>query len=230
MTYLCEMALIKFGAVVTDARGKLGGHVFTKTRNGNTLRTKVTPANPRTTDQQLVRSRLGALSSGWSQLTEAQRLSWQNAVAAWQSTNIFGDIVNPSGKNLYVKLNINLVNVGEPQIQVAPLPAEMPVLDVTVSNTSATGPEIDVTGGGIDFIGVLRATSPQNQGLFNPSGRFRQISNQIDTNSAATAIFGAYDAKFGTIAVGRKVFLEVVPIHLATGTPGVPVIVSFIAT
>lgn len=50
------MALIKFGMMMTDARGKLGGHVFTKARNGATIRTKVSPANPQTSAQSLSRS------------------------------------------------------------------------------------------------------------------------------------------------------------------------------
>lgn len=46
------MAKIKFGMMMTDARGKLGGQVFSKNRSGSYVRTKVTPVNPQTTTQQ----------------------------------------------------------------------------------------------------------------------------------------------------------------------------------
>lgn len=91
---------IKFGALVTDGRGKLGGHVASKNRSGNYLRTKVTPSNPQTAAQQATRAVLGSLSTAWSGLTLAQRNSFNSAVGDWSGTNIFGDIKNPTGKNL----------------------------------------------------------------------------------------------------------------------------------
>ena len=42
------MAKIKFGMMMTDASGKLGGQVFSKNRGGSYVRTKVTPTNPQT--------------------------------------------------------------------------------------------------------------------------------------------------------------------------------------
>ena len=78
------MAKIKFGMMMTDARGKLGGQVFSKNRSGAYVRTKVTPVNPRTAAQPLSRSILGTLSASWSGLTEVQRRSWNAAVDDWQ--------------------------------------------------------------------------------------------------------------------------------------------------
>ncbi len=80
------------------------------------MRAKVTPLNPSTTAQQNARGILGALSTQWSQLTDAQRLSFNNAVQDFSRTDIFGDVRNPSGINLYVKLNANLINTGQAQI------------------------------------------------------------------------------------------------------------------
>jgi hypothetical protein len=55
------MAKIKFGMMMTDARGKLGGHVFSKNRSGAYVRTKVTPVNGQTTAQTGVRAIFGAI-------------------------------------------------------------------------------------------------------------------------------------------------------------------------
>ena len=66
------MARIKFGMMMTDARGKLGGQVFTKTRSGATVRTKVTPVNLKSSAQALVRNRFGSLSQGWRGLSEEE--------------------------------------------------------------------------------------------------------------------------------------------------------------
>ena len=83
---------IKWGALVVDGSGKLGGHVASKNKGGNYLRTKVTPANPQTAAQSNVRSVFATISSGWSSLTEAQRLSFADKVSEYSKTNIFGDL------------------------------------------------------------------------------------------------------------------------------------------
>ena len=114
------MALIKMGAWIVDVRGKIGGTVFTKGRSGAVARNKVTPVNPRTSRQSAVRAALGALSQAWRTLTQAQRDAWNAAVSSFSKTNIFGDTVNPTGKNLYVGLNTNLEKVSASAIAVPP--------------------------------------------------------------------------------------------------------------
>ena len=98
------MARIKFGMMMTDARGKLGGHVFTKARSGATVRTKTSPTNPQTSAQGAVRSTFGALSQSWRNLSEEQRIAWNSKASTVGKTNIFGDSYYPSGKNLYVAM------------------------------------------------------------------------------------------------------------------------------
>ena len=85
----------KFGAIVVDGRGKIGGHVATKNKSGSYFRTKVTPVNPQSASQNSVRSRLATRAQAWKGLTAAQRTSWNAAVNDFQRTNIFGDTVIP---------------------------------------------------------------------------------------------------------------------------------------
>jgi len=44
---------IKFGSIVVNGSGKLGGHVYSSNRGGNYVRTLATPSNPQTPAQQL---------------------------------------------------------------------------------------------------------------------------------------------------------------------------------
>jgi len=68
------MAKIQFSAVVGDARGKVGGNVFTKGRSGAVLRTKVSPVQPRSSFQRAVRSGFTAESKAWTgDLDDTQR-------------------------------------------------------------------------------------------------------------------------------------------------------------
>ena len=93
---------IKYGAIIVDGSGKIGGHVASKNRSGSYLRTKTTPSNPNTTAQAQARSVLASLSTGWGVLTDDQRKSWNDAVGDYAKTDIFVDFKNPSGINLYV--------------------------------------------------------------------------------------------------------------------------------
>jgi hypothetical protein len=45
---------MKFGAIVTEGRGKIGGHVASKNKSGAYLRTKVTPVNRQSVAQSNV--------------------------------------------------------------------------------------------------------------------------------------------------------------------------------
>lgn len=65
---------LKFGAIVVDGRGKIGGHVASKNGAGAYLRTKVTPTNPQTARQSFVRALFAAITAAWSGLTASQVL------------------------------------------------------------------------------------------------------------------------------------------------------------
>lgn len=202
---------IKFGSLVTDGRGKIGGHVASKNRGGAYLRTKVTPSNPRTASQQANRSILGALSASWSGLTSSQRASWDGAVNDWSKTNIFGDSVKPTGKNLFVALNKNLIAVGIAQILVAPAKQEMPVLGlenvvVDISSTSAT---ITTTGTLTGMKMVVSATPALSQGTSFTKGKFRKIYDVDATAPVAADLYSAYVARFGAPVAGQNISFEV---------------------
>ena len=201
---------IKFGAIVTDGRGKIGGHVASKNRGGAYLRTKVTPSNPNTVAQTTARSLLGSLSQGWSTLSDTARLAWNGAVNDYAKTDIFGDIKNPSGLNLYVKLNSNLANIGLPVVSVPPAKQEMPssqlltaVLDVS-SNTLALTFDASMP----DYTYVLvRATPAMSAGVSFVKSQLRVIGSNAVT--AGIVVFtGDYSSKFGTPAIGQNIVVS----------------------
>ena len=56
---------IKWGALMVDGRGKIGGQVASKNRAGAYMRNKVTPVNQQTSYQLTVRNRLSYYSQNW---------------------------------------------------------------------------------------------------------------------------------------------------------------------
>src|SRR3972149_5825724 len=81
---------IKFGSILTDGRGKLGGQVYARNRSGAYVRNKVTPNNPQSGFQSTARARLAGFSEGWRGLTQAQRDAWNAAGPDFPKTNQFG--------------------------------------------------------------------------------------------------------------------------------------------
>ena len=205
------MAKIKFGAMMVDASGKLGGQVFSKNRGGAYIRTKVTPLNPQTTAQMNIRGIFASISSAWSGLSEANRQSFNNLVSSYARTDIFGDLRNPSGKNLFQRLNQNLVISGQAQITECVQPSEVPFANVAsaVVNTVGEVFDIDYTG---DLAGskiVVWATPQMSQGTKFVKNQLRQLEVFAGANVGVVDIWASYVAKFGTPVAGANIYIGV---------------------
>ena len=210
---------IKWGALVVDGRGKIGGQVASKNRSGAYMRNKVTPTNPQTAAQSAVRAILAAASQAWSGLTEAQRAAWNGAVQAWIGNNVFADGVVPSGKNLYTRLRANLVGIGQAALSTPPLPVAVvaPGLGTIDCDISDTELNVPYTGTSAAQYLIIEATAPQTAGTYNPSGRYRQIHTALQNTASPINVYTQYVAKFGAPAAGQKVFVRVKSIVTATG-------------
>jgi hypothetical protein len=148
-------------------------------------------------------------------------LSFNAAVSSFATTDIFGDIKNPSGFNLYVKLNANLSNGGLPNISVAPEKGEVPygpILDV-IGDASSDTLDISYEGGVYDGVSVLVSATPAlSQGKSNVKSEFRGIG--YTTGAAGVISVGsAYVEKFGPLVVGGNVTIKIEPV-IATGQKG----------
>lgn len=216
---------VKFGSLVTDGRGKIGGHVLSKNRGGAYMRTKVTPINPQTAAQSAVRGTLTSLSQSWRALTIAQITAWNNAVQNFQSTDIFGDIKKPSGINLYVKLNSNLAFAGETTVLVDPPALTTSPTFVTISATATAGtPSLSIVFGPspvpADTTYVVEATAPQSPGKSFLKNQYRKIGIRATAGTTPYNALSAYIAKFGALVAGEKVGIRVKAIDTTTGVSG----------
>lgn len=205
------MAKIKFGMMMTDASGKLGGQVFSKNRGGSYVRTKVTPTNPQTTAQMTVRGIFASISSAWSSLSEASRLSFNNLVGDYGTTDIFGDLHNPSGKALFQRLNQNLEISEQAQITVCVPPSAVPFANVLTAEGDVAGPDFFVTTGG-NVTGskvVIWATPPLSQGTSFVKNKLRQIAVLTGGNAIQYEFQTEYVAKFGDLVAGANIYVGV---------------------
>ncbi len=221
------MAKIKFGMMMTDARGKLGGQVFSKNRSGAYIRTKVTPSNARTTRQTFIRSLLASLSASWSGLTDSVRKGFNEAVADWATSDIFGDSRNPTGKTLFTKLNMNLGNTGQVLIASAPPKVIVPDfgnVDIGI-NLGATEIQIVSDNYPIGNVVQVSATPPLSKGTSFYKGKFRQIGVYPSAVQDPEATYAEYIAKFGVPKIGDNIAFELKRV-MPNGQAGVAVTVK----
>jgi hypothetical protein len=210
----------KFGSIVVAGRGKIGGHVASQNRAGAYFRTKVTPINPQSSFQNLVRARLTDISKAWRLLTEAQRVGWNAAVQSFAQTDVFGDLRNPSGLNLYVKLNSNLQKIGLASISSAPNPAGVAKTNIVSLTAVVTGGVVTLTMSGAVPAGVslvVEATAPQSAGVSFVKSEFRIIKIVAAAGVAAVVLTTEYAGKFGVYLAGQKLFVRASFVNIVTG-------------
>jgi hypothetical protein len=214
----------KFGSIIVAGSGKIGGHVASKNKSGSYLRTKVTPSNPQTAAQLSVRGDFTTVSKAWESLTDSQRSGWSSAVSSFKKTNIFGDSVTPSGFNLFVKLNQNLLNIGEDMIEDAPQ-ATSPTAIASLSATAVSSTGV-VTLTFADAIPVtdkvvVMATAPQAAGVSYVKNLYRKVTVLASTDVSPKAITAAYAAKFGAPSnAGQRIFFKLFPVLIESGVSG----------
>lgn len=212
------------GATTPDMRNKLAGWVYSKNRYGNYARRKVTPVNPQTIYQQQVRQRLGNLSAAWRGLTQAQRQTWIDASASFPVIDVFGYPINLSGNILFVRMNQNLLNIGQSTIDTAPLPEGIPDLFADTLTAAAGTPALSLT--------ISEQTVPTGYSLavyatgnVGPGKSYvKNLLKFIGTGTATTGtvdLLSLWQARFGTLVEGQKIVVRVRLINETTGQAGV---------
>lgn len=221
----------KFGALVVAGSGKLNGWVASRNRAGAYFRTKVTPVNPQSSSQLTVRNRLTTYSQLWRGLTAAQRAAWNGAVGSYARTDIFGDLKNPSGFNLYVRINNNLVTVGAAAILVPGIPDEVSVvtLDTLAGAAGASTLSMGLSGAVPAGTAVkVFATAAQSPGVSFVKSEYRLITTLPAASGTPVALGALWETKFGDLVAGQKIFVKIVFVNTATGQESTPQSISAI--
>lgn len=226
------MAKVLFTAIVADMRNKLAGTVFSKNRYGAYTRTKVTPVNRRTEAQQLQRQQFGSLSASYRQLTAEQIAAWNAAAKQFTRTDVFGNQRNLTGQTLYVGLNRNLMNIGQPTSDAAPSPKGVPEFIVDgvswlVGVSTFDRAEIVLTSP-LDnqFTLLVYATAPQSAGKRYMSN-YKLLSPGVPLVPSGTPAvtydaLSAYQAEFGIPAAGAVIGYRLVAVNKMTGEASAP--------
>ncbi len=220
------MAKIKFGAIVTDMRGKVGSQVFSRNKSGAYARSFKVNVISATASQVTARMRLSTLSSAWRSLTQVQRNSFNEAVTSFKHTNIFGSIISPSGFDLYVKLNCNLVQIDVAPISTAPTPGLVQNVASLSVVSDATTPAVtiswDASTVSIDHYFVISATKCLSPGVNYVKNLLRSIVVVPQSQAVPYDATAVYQAKFTDITDGDRISISIVSVNSITGQKSAP--------
>lgn len=200
--------------------GRHDGNVLMANGRG---RAYATPALVRNSYTMTARGILSLLSAGWRGLTQAEMASW-NALQL-PATNRLGQAITISGKDAYVRLNANLINVGSAPNTSAPTLADVPAIQaISAFTADASAGTLSITYSPTPTDTAVEheiyATAPLSPGVFHPS---RSAFRLVDVLFAATGSpysFGtAYTNKFGaiTLKAGSKIFIQLYGVENTTG-------------
>ena len=117
--------------------GRIGATVNVLTRYGQVERQFVSPRNPQTPEQQVIRSNFARVSARWRVLTLEQRIAWRTSSADSYTLSRLGRKVALNGYNYFVRINSARVDIGLSQFDVPPeVPTfkPNPVEELLISN------------------------------------------------------------------------------------------------
>lgn len=207
------MALIKYSALVAEARGKLGDVVLSRNTYGAYVRSKGVLIDPTTARQLAVRARLTTASQAWRVLTDSQRLAWHDASQRASRHNVFGDQAPLSGNNFFIKKYLRAVAAGVPPPTNPPrdfAPTAMISIGFySLSEAGGIGVVADPTSTGSDHIAFIWAATNISAGRNFVSSQYRLVYTVPEDTDMATDITAECNAFFGPLVRDQKAFIRI---------------------
>lgn len=202
------MALIKFGAVITDSRGSIGGHTFKGTGYGPIWTLRALPAKGTNRKQSAIRANFSALTKRWwGILDSTQRDAWRALGAANPTTNRWGDEYALTGLAYFVKLNQRLFTAGLTQIDDAPSDQTVAsLLTATLAVTAPSSATLTFTTSPVvaDHVLYLFGTREQSPGAENFDGKFFFLLTSATSATSPLSLSSAWLSNIGRLTSGRQ--------------------------
>jgi len=218
------MAKFTYGPIVSDARNKLAGVVFSRSRSGPYGRSKVSPTQPRSSYQANVRANFTTLTKLWGDTSmNAYRAGWISLAERYPVKDVFGNTRTLTGLQMFLKCNRALqaletgIILPAPASLVCSSPGNITVTPVAGAQTIA----ITVTYNPSPFESpVIWAAAPSGAGVSRVGAHLRQIKFLANGAAGPYAAGASYVAKYGAWAVGKRIFVAVRYTENYTGAQG----------
>jgi len=223
------MAQVKFGSLITEAAGKVGGQILQRGRTGSQLRNLSQPVRIRTNAKSVVQQNFSSASSLWKTLNPSHRNNWNSLAATLTRLNKWGDPYIPSGFQIFCEFNLN-ISVLKPVTKISVPQTLLALPDLSgfslTANHSPANYTLDWTyiSGDTDWsvVPYLYGTSTSGQSFSGRTPIYMGIysdvaSNQVDLTSPVALSYPPIKDAGMSLVVGYRL------INLATGQ-GTPMV------
>lgn len=218
-------ATARYGSIITELKGKIGGQTFQGGKYGKVVKNTNRWIKIRGTyiwsDDSRKKSTLAFVSQAWQGLTDAQRSDWGTAAASFPATNRFGDVYTPSGFQIWCKFNFNREAMGNDYQTVAPVPPIFP--DTSLIEFGADDSTSVVVKNLIypaaDFKVAVYMAKQMSQGRAVAPGGYKFIGYYAIPVDGVVDVTADYEKRFGALTVRKKLWGYIRIIHIPTGVP-----------
>ena len=221
------MALIKFGPMVSEASGKIGGSVYARNRGGAYVRDWTKPLKSTSPAALAAKSRLAAYSQAWQALTDAQRASWKAWAAANPVINRLGESRVLSGNQAYVQINGVLGAIGSATVSVPPTGTAPASLITLAADGDIGAGDFDLTYTATPLAAddklYIQACVVASAGISYVNNLLRLIGVSAGAQASPFDVQSLFEARFGTPNVGDTVHFAVSVVDSVTGLLSQPI-------
>jgi len=204
---------VKFGSIITEGHGRIGGTVVQGSPSGPILRIAVSTAKKKTLSSGTHQSMYTSIASKWRTLSDIQRKSF--------------DVVNKDDLDpfiFFLSLNLNLISSGYPAI--SEYTGKKSVFPDNSFQASFSAYDETFLISYLSNVPVgqavkVFATPVMSSGVSNPRSAYRQIGIITSGDLYAIDLFSQYVQVFGIPGnQNGKVFLRFVPFSTISGETG----------
>lgn len=211
------MAIILFGPMVTGARGKINGLIFSANGAGPFVRGWSRSSNPRSPAQAEVRNRLASFSTAWADLTAAERDDWDDYAAqpAQELTNSLSETYVISGQAWFIRINSHLDEAGASSRVDAPTLTRKTAPTIEALRMEATGSSGDsnvrlpAASPDLSEIHLVGLRFYYSKGRQTATSGFRHVYLALPTAVRFLVFQPEMEAQLGSIPIDTKGFVEV---------------------
>lgn len=225
------MVRLKFGAIITEMKGSLGGTVFQGGHPSPIARNKALLPNSTASQGKLLRANIGAqkqiisaLANAWRNISLVDQATWSAGAINFPFTDKFGNSYTASGYQVYMSLNTNLRLIGASTITVCPLPDVITDMGLLTFNWS-TGPDTMEITPAVNPSGselaLIFAGWPQSQGRAFEKGRMKLLGNFTTGVGSGFDIKASYIGLYGSFPTAGRIFAQVVLVNNVNGQKGI---------
>jgi len=209
------MAVVKYGAIIDEIKGKVNGQIFQGGRNAPILRSGMNGNGKKMvnskTSRQNQANRFSTVAKYWSGMRESDRLTWSSLLGVWTFVDKFGDVYNGTPYQIFCECNINRLIIQEPILLVAPTFTS--AVDINISNIAInSGDRFEVTVDGGSTSGqifAITASKAVNESFPVSKAVFIGMTGYVYTGAANLRFDNEWEANFGgTPPVGSFVYVK----------------------